>query len=70
MACKELPQSESDCVRLSEAWGVRQEEKQRQKMIKRKNQLQLELEQGSSEAALEAALEIIRKQQPELLREP
>ncbi len=70
LACKEIPRSEADFERLSASWHIRQEKIQQERFEKKKERLKRELLKGSSEAAIEAALEIIREQKPELLREP
>ena len=67
--CKKLPATQEDIIKLSEAFAVRQEEEQKIKNEKQKERLKKELTSGTSDAALEAALDIIRKQKPELLRE-
>ena len=54
---------------MSDAWLVRQAEKQRIKQEKKKAALIRELEKKGSGAALQAALDIIRRQDPELLAE-
>ena len=69
LLCKKLPENEEDFIRMSDAWIIHQEEEQRLKREKRKKQLKKELKRGSSQAVLEAALEIIREQKPELLKE-
>lgn len=63
---RELPQNLEDHARMSEAWQIRQQEKARIKQEKQKEKLVKELESKSSEAALDAAVEIIKKQRPEL----
>lgn len=65
----ELPQTADDFERMSEAWVVRQAEAAEKKEIKRSEALRAELEKGGSEAALMAAIKIIRDQRPELLKE-
>ena len=62
-----LPETPEDFDRMSEAWLVRAEDKRREKIEKRKKAIIKEIEKGSSEAALEAAIDIIRKRKPELL---
>ena len=66
---KEIPRSPEAITRMSEAFMVRQAEAAALKTEKRKASLVKEIEAGGSDAALTAALEIIRKQQPELLKE-
>ena len=64
---KHIPQDENEIKAMSEAWMLRIEERQRLKKEKRKNAIIKEMEKGTSEAALEAAIEIINKHKPELL---
>ena len=64
-----LPKNEDEIKKMSESWIIRVEERKKEKQRKRKTAIIKELEKGSSEAALEAALEIIRKRNPELLRD-
>ena len=64
-----LPVTEEDIDNMSEAWKIRIEQKKQEKIEKRKKAVIREIESHSSEAALEAALDIIRRQRPELLRE-
>lgn len=64
---KHVPKNEDEIVAMSNAWLSGIEKKQRQKREKRKKAIIKELESRSSGAALEAALDIIRKQKPELL---
>ena len=64
-----LPETPEDFDRMSESWLVRAEERRREKIEKRKKAIIKEIEKGSSEAALEAAIDIIRKRRPELLAE-
>ena len=66
---KELPEDEAGVQALSDAWVERQLRETERKKKAQKKRLVAELRIGSSEAAIEAALEIIRKQKPELLRE-
>ena len=64
-----LPKNEDEIKKMSESWIIRVEERKKEKQRKRKTAIIKELEKGSSEAALEAALEIIQKRHPELLRD-
>ena len=66
---KVLPRDMQEIEKMSADYITRKEEEARLKKEKRKESLIKELESGGSDAALEAALEIIRKQQPELLKE-
>lgn len=69
LVSKELPEDEAGVQALSDAWVERQLREAERKKKAQKKRLVAELRIGSSEAAIEAALEIIRKQKPELLRE-
>lgn len=62
-----LPENGDDIRRMSEDWKARVEEKQRQKRQRYKDAIIKELESKSSDAALEVAIDIIKKQKPELL---
>ena len=66
---KEIPHSEAEVQTMSDAWIQRLAKETKRKKEAQKKRLMNELNKGESEAALEAALEIIRKQKPELLRE-
>lgn len=65
---KKLPAKQQDILRLSGNFAKRQAEEKRKKQMSEAQKLQSVLESGSSEAAIEAALSIIRKQKPELLK--
>ena len=67
--CGKLPENDADINTLSDAWIERQRIKAEQKKANEKNKLIRELESKGSDAALEAALEIIRRSKPELLAE-
>lgn len=62
-----LPETPEDFDRMSESWLVRAEQLRQEKIEKRKNAIIKEMEKGSSEAALQAAIEIIRNRCPEML---
>ena len=62
-----LPQNEDDIFQMSDAWKIRAEKKQQEKRRRYKKAIIRELESRSSDAALEVAVEIIKKQRPELL---
>ncbi len=62
-----IPENDADMTALSEAWTVRQQKKAEAQKEKEKIKLISQLESKSSDAALEAALEIIKRQKPELL---
>ena len=53
---------------LSNAFLRRKEEERRKKQMNEAQKLQSILESGSSDAAVEAALAIIQKRKPELLK--
>lgn len=67
---QKLPRNEDDYIRMSESWQIRQEQKRLEKQQKRKEALIRELTSNGSDAALDAALDIIRRRNPELLAEP
>jgi len=66
---KKLPKNEEEIHRLAEDFGVRCEKKRMEKQRSEAEKLQAVLEQGTSEAAVEASLRILEKMRPELLRE-
>ena len=66
---KKLPESFVEMETLSKAFLRRKEEERRKKQMNEAQKLQSILESGSSDAAVEAALSIIRKRRPELLNE-
>lgn len=65
---RKLPESFAEMENLSNAFIRRREEERRKKQMNEAQKLQSILESGSSDAAVEAALAIIRKQRPELLK--
>lgn len=65
---KKLPMDQREIQALAEAYAVRQAEELRQKQMNEAQRLQSLLESGSSDAAIEAALSVLRKQRPELLK--
>ena len=65
---RKLPESFVEMETLSNAFLRRKEEERRKKQMNEAQKLQSILESGSSDAAVEAALAIIRKQRPELLK--
>ena len=67
MSTGELPEVPEDFDRMSESWLKRTEKQKQEKIEKRKKAIIKEMESSSSEAALEAAIEIISKQRPEML---
>ena len=66
---RKLPESFVEIETLSDAFIRRKEEERRKKQMNEAQKLQSILESGSSDAAVEAALGIIRKRKPELLKE-
>ena len=68
LVAKKLPTSKEDAEALAAAYGERQRQEEEKKQRTEAQRLQAILEEGSSSAALEAALNIIKKNQPELLR--
>ena len=65
---RKLPENPGEIENLSKAFIRRKEEEHRKKQMNEAQKLQSILESGSSDAAVEAALSIIRKRQPELLK--
>ena len=66
---KHLPACEKEYDDMSEAWLARQEEKIRLKQEKKKQSIIREMEDRGSELALEAALDILKRQDPESLNQ-
>ena len=65
---KKLPENPGEIENLSKAFLRRKEEERRKKQMNEAQKLQSILESGSSDAAVEAALAIIQKRKPELLK--
>lgn len=65
---KELPRDAQGIQRLSKAFVRRRAEEQRRRQMSEAQKLQSILESGNSDAAVEAALSILRKRKPELLK--
>ena len=65
---RKLPESFAEMETLSNAFLRRKEEERRKKQMNEAQKLQSILESGSSDAAVEAALAIIQKRKPELLK--
>ena len=63
-----LPQTEADIDTLAASFAVRQEKERQEREIDEAQRLQSILEAGSSDAALTAALAIIEKKRPDLLK--
>ena len=66
---RKLPEGFVEMEALSDAFIRRKEEERRKEQMNEAQKLQSILESGSSDAAVEAALSIIRKRKPELLKE-
>ena len=64
---KELPENENDIKRLAEAYEKRMEKKMKEKERTEKEKLVAILEEGDSESAINAAIEILQKKRPEIL---
>lgn len=69
LATKKLPKDEVEIEKLAQAWQLRQKKKREEAARTEAQKLQAILEKGESKAALEAALAIVRKQKPELLKQ-
>ncbi len=65
---KKLPGNLNEIQELASAWVKRQQKKMLQLQRTESRKLQSVLEKGTSEAAVDAALAIIRKKRPDLLR--
>ena len=68
LIARKLPNNSGEIKTLSDAFIRRKEEERRKKQMNETQKLQSILESGSSDAAVEAALSIIRKRKPELLK--
>ena len=68
LTTKNLPKRDEDILRLSAAFISRKEQERKKRQMSEAQKLQNVLESGSSDAAVEAALSILRKQRPELLK--
>lgn len=68
LVTKKLPKDEVEIEKLAQAWQLRQKKKREEAARTEAQKLQAILEKGESKAALEAALAIIRKQKPDLLK--
>ena len=65
---KKLPENSQDIAQLSENYIRRKKEEQKKRQMSEAQKLQSVLESGNSDAAVEAALAILRKNKPELLK--
>ncbi len=63
----QLPADDSEIEKMSQDWINRQADLRRQKEEQRKQEIIREIESDDSEAAIEAALDILRRRKPELL---
>ena len=68
MVTKKLPKDEVEIEKLAQAWQLRQKKKREEAARTEAQKLQAILEKGESKAALEAALAIVRKQKPDILK--
>lgn len=68
LAIKKLPKDEVEIEKLAQAWQLRQKKKREEAAKTEAQKLQAILEKGESKAALEAALAIVRKQKPDILK--
>ncbi len=66
---KELPKTREDVVRLADAFHVRTAKERMEKEKKEMERLEQILEEGKKETAVDAAISIIRKNNPDLLDE-
>ena len=64
-----LPSTEEDIEEMSRAWIVRQADLIEQENEKKKQEIVQEIEREGSEAAVRAALDILRREKPELLKD-
>ncbi len=69
LATKKLPQNEEDMKKLAEGHRARVEKERIKRERTEAERLQAVLEEGTSSAALEAAINIVKKNKPELLNE-
>lgn len=65
----ELPKNLDDVKKLAEDHEVRLEKERKEKKAKEQKKIEKAIEKGTSDAAVAAAINIIRKNRPELLRE-
>ncbi len=68
LVSKKLPKSVEDINDLAKSWQAHQKKKREDAARTEAQKLQAILEKGESKAALEAALAIVKKQKPELLK--
>lgn len=68
LVTKKLPKDEVEIEMLAQTWQLRQKKKREEAARTEAQKLQAILEKGESKAALEAALAIVRKQKPDILK--
>lgn len=66
---RQLPKNEEDIHKLAGDLRTRREKERQEKQRTEAERLQAVLEQGTSEAAIEAAVRVLRKKHPEMLKE-
>ena len=66
---KKLPQSRADVEQLAQDFRVRQQKELEKKQKKEVKKLQAVIEKGEKEEVIQAALNVIRKNRPELLKD-
>lgn len=69
LVTKQLPKNKDDIKKLAEDYAARVEEERKAKQLKEENRIKKVLEKGTSEAAIEVAISIIKKSRPEILKE-
>jgi len=65
---KILPQTREDVENMAEAWEIRKRQEREKAERKETQKLQAVLESGGSEAAVQAAINIIKKNRPDILK--
>lgn len=69
LVTKALPKNEEDVKKLAEDHSQRVEKERKEKQLKEQKKLEKVLAAGTSDSAVEAAINIIKKNRPELLKE-
>lgn len=64
---KKLPKTKEDIFKLAQGHDERLEKERLEKQLKEQKRLEKVLESGTSEAAIDAAINVLRKNRPELL---
>ena len=67
LMCKELPQNEEDVQKLANAYHKRVVEQQKKRQEQETQRLEKIIEEGHSDAAIDAAIRVLRKGRPEAL---